>query len=146
MDRHETIKGHSYSIGKLNVFEQFHVARRLGPMLSDIIAAFVSAPNLFAGGGDEDAKALEVLEIATGPLSNSLAKMSNADADYILHACLSVCQRKQTSGYAKVFVSGGGMMFQDIQLDTLLGLTFFALQENLAGFFPTGQPTSGAQK
>jgi hypothetical protein len=145
MERHEEIKGHTYAIGKLNVFEQFHVARRLGPMLSEIVAAFMSAPNLFAGGG-EDAKALEFLELATGPLANSLAKMSNADADYITHACLSVCQRKQAHGYAKVFVPGGGIMFQDIQLDTFLGLVFFVLQENLAGFFPIGQPTSGAQK
>jgi hypothetical protein len=43
-------------------------------------------------------------------------------------------------------VPGGGIMFQDIQLDTLLGLTFFALQENVGGFFPTSQPTSVTQK
>jgi hypothetical protein len=146
MAREEELKGITYSIGKMNVFEKFHVARRLGPMLSDIIAAFLAAPNLLAGGGDEEARMLEILQIATGPLANSLAKMSNEDADYITHACLSVCQRKQANGYAKVFISGGGIMFQDIELDSFLGLTFFALQENLGPFFPIGQQTSVAPK
>jgi hypothetical protein len=147
MDRQETIKGVTYVIGRLDVFEQFHIARRLGPMLSELLQAFKSAAGLFMGeAASKDEIIMAILEIATGPLANALAKMSNADADYILHGCLAVCQRQQATGYAKVYVRGGGMMFQDIQLDTLLALVFFVIQENLGGFFPTGQPTSGTQK
>lgn len=149
MDRHEEIAGHKYAIGKLDAFEQLHVARRLAPMLSELMSAFISAPALFTGkteGEDESKALMEVLELATGPLADAFSKMSNVDVDYIVHACLSVCERKQAKGYAKVYIPRGGLMFQDIQLDTLLGLTWYVIQENLAGFFPTSQPTSGAQK
>jgi hypothetical protein len=149
MDRHEEIKGHTYSIGKMDAFEQLHVARRLAPMVSELMAAFISAPSLFTGKAEaenESKMLMDVLEIAGGPLADAFSKMSNVDVDYIVHACLSVCQRKQSHGYAKVFVRGGGLAFQDIQLDTLLGLTWFVIQENLAGFFTTSQPISGAQK
>jgi hypothetical protein len=139
MVRHEEIKGHTYTIGKLDAFEQIHIARRLAPMLSELMSAFKSAPAVFTGkaeGEDESKMLMDVLEIAMGPLSDAFSKMSNVDVDYILHACLSVCERKLAHNYAKVY----------IPLDTLLGLTWYVLQENLAGFFPTSQPTSGTPK
>jgi hypothetical protein len=143
MDRTETLNGHKYVIGRLDAFEQLHVARRLAPMLSSLLAAFASAPAILSAkaDGDEDAFNLQVLELATGPLADSFAKMPQADVDYVVQACLAVCQRKQESGHAKVYARGGGMLFQDMQLDTLLGLVWFVIQENLSSFFPISQQT-----
>jgi hypothetical protein len=136
-----TIAGHSYTIGELNAFEQLHVARRLAPVLAGIVSAFSSAPHLSKGESAEE----KILELATGPLANAFAQMSDVDVDYIVHRCLAVCHRKRAGGQDKVFANGV-LMFKDIKLDTLMGLTLAVIQENLGSFFPTGQPTSGEAK
>jgi Phage tail assembly chaperone protein, TAC len=141
------IAGITYQVGKLNAFEQLHVARRLAPMFGALVSVFAAAPKGLEEGGSEEGESVEskILELAMGPLADTFAKMSNEDVDFIVNTCLSACQRKQERGWAKVFVNGH-LMFQDIQLDTLLGLTFAVLQENLGSFFPTSQPTSDTQK
>jgi hypothetical protein len=140
------IAGITYQVGKLNAFEQLHVARRLAPMLGDLVSIFKQHPNLISDGeSDGESAESRILELALGPLSHTFAKMSNEDVDFIVNTCLSACQRKQERGYAKVFVNGH-LMFQDIQLDTLLGLTFAVIEENLGSFFPTGRPASDTLK
>jgi hypothetical protein len=132
----------TYSTGKLNAFEQLHVSRRLAPMLAALVSSFQSAPSLAKGAElNED----DILALATGPLADTFSKMSDEDVNYIVNTCLAVCQRKQAGGYSKV-ISNGNLMFSDIELDTLMGLTLAVIQENLGRFFPTSQPTSDAPK
>ena len=64
------LEEHEYRLGKLDVFTQFHVSRRLVPIL---IA--------FAKGGSEETLA-DILE----PVVLEIAKLGDADANYILHA------------------------------------------------------------
>ena len=134
----ETINGVEYQIGKLGAFEQFHVGRKLAPLLAHALPAFMQ----FAEGGTDRPDIEVVLLSGAGiPIAEVLAKMSKEDVDFVLHECLAVCQRKQTKGWAKVFANGV-LMFQDVEADTLFGLTKAVIEVSLGRFFPTGQPES----
>ena len=114
------IKGKTYRSGRMDARRQFHVLRRLAPLLS----------------GLTDLAALKADPLAAiGPLAETVAAMKDADMDYVLDACLEVTERKQTAGgWAKVMV-GGSLMFEDLDMADMLRLAGAALQENMAGFF-----------
>jgi hypothetical protein len=121
------LNGVTYSIEKLNAFEQLHIARRLAPMLASL-----------AGAEDEGG--------ALPAIADTLSKMSDDDVNYIVNNCLKACKRKQEGkGYAKVMVSGA-LMFADIDLTAMLALVQAVVEENLGSFFPTSQLPSATQK
>jgi hypothetical protein len=125
----ETVEvgGFSYRIGRIDARKQFHVSRRLMPLLARLGGA---AALKSQAGADGFTKFL-------GPLSEVLSKMSDEDVDYVLDACLSVCQRIQPNGQgAPVMARGGGMMFNDIDMGQMVQLTVHVIRENLSGFFP----------
>jgi hypothetical protein len=136
----ETINGIEYNIGKLDPFEQMHVGRRLAPLLAHAMPAFMS---IVAQGDIEKRPDIEIVLLSGAgiPIAEVLAKMSNEDVDYVIHQCLSVCQRKQKNGWAKVFANGV-LMFADIEGDTLVALTKHVVEVSLGRFFPTGQSES----
>lgn len=146
MERTETFNGVTYVIGKMPVFEQMHVARRLAPMYSGLIAAFADSPEIVQSDEPDDIKENKILVFASSHLAEAFAKMSNTDVDYVVHACLAVCQRKQERGFARIFIPGSGLIFNDIDLDAMIGLVWAVIEENLGSFFPTSQPTSGESK
>lgn len=133
-----TLNGQTYRVDRLNAFQQFHVARRLAPALWALgKGAMLNAQA--AGASFSDAVALG----AIGPLVEVIAKMSNEESEYVLAACLGVCYRQSGNGWQKVYAEGGGLMFQDIDLPTMMQLTVAAIQENLGNFLnalPTAQP------
>ena len=124
-----------YRTGKLSAFEQLHVARRLAPALANLFTVFSTAPTMGEGESIEDT----ILSLATGPLADTFSKMSDEDVDYIVNTCLGVCERQQEKGWAKIMRSGT-LMFHNLELDELLGLTFTVIQENLGRYFPSSQP------
>jgi len=129
-----TINGHTYKIGKLNALTQFHVARRIAPVVSGL-GIFI-----------EVAKADPLAAI--GPVAEAIGKMTDADSEYVIYTCLGAVQRKQPGvnlGWGPV-TSSGGLMYDDIDLPVMLQLVFHVLQVNLAGFLNAlpGSPQGGA--
>ncbi|MDD3310951.1 phage tail assembly chaperone [Pseudodesulfovibrio sp.] len=129
-----TINGNAYRAGRMDARRQFHVVRRLAPIISGLT-------DLKSLMGDPMA--------ALGPLADAIAEMKDADADYILDACLAVVERKQPAGgWAKVMVNGG-LMFQDLDMAAMLRLTWAVLQEDMQGFFdalPRPSPAAPPKK
>lgn len=123
------IGGNSYQIGKLDAFKQFHLARRIAPVLFSLGGA-VSAFLPQDGGESSDVDVLKAIE----PMVNVISKMSDADSQYVLNACLSVCSRKQGNGYQRVFVDGSGLMFIDVDLSVMMQLVQAVIQDNLGNF------------
>jgi hypothetical protein len=76
------------------------------------------------------------------PIADALAKMPRDDVRFVVGECLSVVQRKQAKGWAKVYVNGS-MMFQEIEGPEMLKLTQAVCEVSLGRFFPTSQPDSG---
>lgn len=116
------IGGQKYRIGRIDARKQFHVARRLAPLLAGMTGIPYKASG-FAG--------------FIGPLTDALSGMSDEDVDYVIDVCLGVCQRLQPNGQgAPVIARGGGLMFEDIDMGQMVQLAVKVIQQNLSGFFP----------
>lgn len=121
------IAGQNYRIGKLNALTQFHVVRRLGPVLATM---GVSMGMLKQGLNLTQESFLELL----GPITGVLAQMSNEDTDYIIFTCLSAVSRQQgDTGFAPV-ATANRLMFEDIDLPAMLRLVVEVLKASLGNF------------
>lgn len=104
----------------MDTFKQFHVARRLTPVLGSLASA--------AGSGSDLTKAIV-------PIADAISSMADADCDYILHACLNVVKLDQGNNTWSPIFSNGLLMFQEIDMATMLQIAVKVIQDNLSGFF-----------
>lgn len=123
--------GKTYRATKLNAVAQFHIVRRLAPVLGEL------APVLQKSGGDSDG--LDALPA----LTSAIGKLTDADADYILLGLLSCLSRKQEGGVGWTPITNTAVagqpsmiMYDDIDMGTMLKLAWQAFQFNLADLFP----------
>lgn len=135
MDRDFEIGNRKFKLCKLEAFKQFHVVRRLTPILSDLLPGIGSFQKL--KGYEllsEDQKLDQVAKFA-GPVFTGLAKLSDTDADFVLYGLLSAVEMQQTTGnWAKVS-TGSMLMIQDMDLAVLIQLAGRSFMYNLSGFF-----------
>lgn len=123
------INGVQYKTGRLDGFQQFHIVRRIAPLLVGIGDIYQKM-----GKYDEQSWQLEDLISKFGGLANILVQMSDEDVDHIIKMCLGVCKRQDSGGWAPVTSQTGSLMFQDIDMMVMLSLTYRTIQENLGGF------------
>lgn len=97
-----TINGVEYSTGKLDAFRQFHITRRLLPVMLGLAGAADSVAAILSGSGAPNPAELQ-------PMADAIAGMSDTDAEYVLQNCLAVCQRQSGQGWQTVFRFGGGL-------------------------------------
>lgn len=135
------VNGRTYSIGQLDARAQFHVSRRIAPILASM---GISLATLRAGATIN----LDQLATSLGPVSEVVANMSDETVDYIIATCFSVVSRKQDEVAGKAqwapAARGAQMMFADINMPTMLRIVVAVLQENLMDFLqePAAQGTS----
>ncbi len=124
-----TINDQNYRSIKLDAFKQFHLSRRLVPVIG-ALATLASADS-----ADFNA--------VVGPLSSAIASMPDADCDYILKTCMAAVSIQQGNVWSPV-MRDGVVMFEQIDLKVLLQIAAKVIQDNLAGFFQgvAGAPTS----
>lgn len=125
-DRDFEIGTLKFKLNKLDPFKQFHILRRLTPLLSDLmpVAQKLSGPNV---------KAEDQFE-AFVPIFNGISKLSDEDANRVLLGLLSSVEVQQGQGnWAKV-ASDSNLMFQNIELHILLQVAGRAFGYNLKGF------------
>jgi hypothetical protein len=144
MESEITVSGATYAIGKLDAFKQFHVARRLAPVLASMGGAVEKLSAASAGAtklvqmqleGSEPADSGDAMVAIMSAVAEVIAKMPEDDVNYILHACLGVAKRKDGDRWARV-MNGASMMYQDIDMPAMMQITFVTLRENLSNFFP----------
>lgn len=139
------LKGQKYVTGKLTPHQQFHCLRRLGPR--------IIGPMSFLGEADLTKVSDEDFALAIKPLFESIGKMSNLDADYVLNVCLMNVSKRQADKLAPVWIQTGvneldqsvpvgHFMFQDIDMMVMMGLVQAVLKANL-GNFSQGQLANG---
>ena len=121
-----TIDKVEYRIGKLDALKQFHVSRRLAPLLAEM---GISLTMLSKGAGTGIDDFLPIL----GRIGEMMAKMTDADSNFIIFTSLGVVDIKQGDKFAPVAV-GGNLMFQDMSMTTMLRLVGETLKDNLGGF------------
>lgn len=135
------VKGITYSVGKLNALTQFHISRRVAPILASM---GISLAALKAGAKIS----VEDMAVSLGPVSEVLANMSDEHVEYIIATTLAVVRRKQSTDaqgkatWAPV-ARGAQLMFDDIDMAAMLRLVVAVLQENLANFLrELGEPAT----
>lgn len=117
------LDGQVYRIGKMDAMTQFHVARRIGPIMASV------TESAQAGG---EFNLLDVMATA----AQVIAKMSDDDVEYVIARCLSVVGRIQPDGRAAAVWRGKSLMFNDIQMPAMVRLSVEVVKENLGPFFP----------
>jgi len=139
------IDGAKYRTGQLNAFAQFHVFRKLTPVISGVINSFASiSEHQQANGNAADEIALnKQFWSSIGPVAEALANMTQEDSEFVLHTCLRVVQRQMTQNqWVNITAPNGMMMFEDIHLGGMLQLTYAVLEDNLGDFFRQGLVSS----
>jgi hypothetical protein len=111
-----TVNGHEYTSGKLNAKQQFHIVRRLAPVLSGLV-------------GIKDA------EDAIGSITNAISSLSDTDADFVLFGLLSCVERQDASGGWAKITAGELLMYQDIDLMAMMQIAVESFKVNFGNFF-----------
>ena len=124
-----TIAGNTYRYGKLNAFQQFHIERRIMPLVFSALPVFFGT----TGKTEESVTSFQDILEKSRPLADFLSKMSDEDADYVTRTCLSVIQRKQGMEWVSL-MSDGRLMFDDLDAFETVLLSFFVIRRNLANF------------
>ena len=125
-----------FKLSKIDAFKQFHIVRRIAPILADLLPALQEVTKI--AGKDsvlsEGDKLEEFAKIAS-PLMKGLSKLTDEDSNKVLFGLLSSVEVQQSSGnWAKV-VSDSMLMMQDMELPVLLQVAGRAFAFNLQGFF-----------
>lgn len=130
-----TVGAHEYSVGKLDAVKQFHIVRRLSPVLTELKPLLTQVMAAQKTGKAVDLKNVNPFE-ALVPVVNLLSKMEDDEADKILFGLLACIQRKQQGGgYSPVIaVDCKSLMFSDLDMPEMLQLCAKALMQNLGNF------------
>ena len=130
-----------YRTGRLNVFEQLNLVRRIAPLLSGLGQSLAQAPQRrVSNGEDEDDPALDPAAeanfwAALKPIAEAIKDMSDEDSTYVVRLCLSKCRRQDNGHWAAIMASSGQDFMFPIDLATAMQLTYATLGENLDSFF-----------
>lgn len=120
----------SYSLsGKLDVFTQLSLARKLAPALPVVDVQLKE---------ENKGKPKAILVVMM------LAQISDEDSAFVVRKCLSVVMRKQDTGLARVQAANGSIMFDDITMDEILEMVSWVIEENLGDFLRTALTDSAA--
>lgn len=137
----DEFNGIRYRFGRMDAMKQFHVTRRLAPLVTrmgevDFAALLPPKP----AEGEDVAKPNMLGKLQ--PIAEALSLLPDADCEYIINAAMSVVTREQGPTFVAVWHKGVGRpMFDDIDMLLMLNLTARTLMENLSGFFPAPAST-----
>ena len=131
------IGGQSYTIGRLNALDQFHVSRKIAPIIPTIMPIIAEiakgdlAKTLESIDENEPAEldSLSPLGKALEPFMEAFAKMPEEDANYVIHKCLSMVKRN-----GAVVCRGQSIMFDDLDMDQILPLIIAVIRVSLSNF------------
>ncbi len=90
MENSFNIGEREFKLRKISPFIQFHMVRRLGPVLSDLAPALGEIRKKCASieSMTEDQK-LDAFAQVFAPLMMGMSKLNDKDADYVLHNLLN---------------------------------------------------------
>lgn len=132
-----TVGKRTYVTGRLDAFKQLHVSRKLAPLVMALQGSLGGLkPEDFEIAKENDDAAVALFANSANPMVEAFSKMPNEDVDYIVGACLDVCQaRDPTAGALSPVRVAGKMMFDDVDMAVVMRLTFAVVKENLGDFF-----------
>lgn len=142
-ERDFTIGDTNFKLHKLDAFKQFHIARRIAPVLSKFIPVMNEIAKFSKKGSKltEDQK-FDQIALMAKPILDGLAALSEEDANKLLLSLLAAVEMEQKpAGWAYV-VRGDTLIFQTMELPTMLQLAGRSFMYNLGGFMSALPQTS----
>jgi hypothetical protein len=142
-ERDFTIGLREFKLLKIDTFKQFHIARRLMPIMGDIMPLAKKLKDLEKEDLSEDAK-FDAIATLAQPIMNGIAKLSDEDANLVLLGLCSSVEMKQMpiGNWARVANDKAGLMFHDLELPELLQIAGRSFIFNIARFFPSAPQAS----
>lgn len=129
-----------YQVNSLNAMDQFHVFRRVAPLMRGLGEGFASLPPEAMDGSLAELSERDTLRIF-GPLMDVLAGMDDANINYIIHKCLAKVQVQVQDGrWTAAMPSPGHFQYENkMNMSVLFRLVIAVLQESgVLGFFTDG--------
>jgi hypothetical protein len=133
-ERDFEIGGRKFKLNKIDAFKQFHIVRRIGPILADLIPAMKNVQQISGKAELSESEKLDQFAALAAPFMTGLSKLSDADSELVLFGLLSSVEVNANGAWAKVATSSM-LMMQDMELPILLQVAGRAFMFNLSGFF-----------
>lgn len=130
-ERDFEIGSKKFKLGRIDALKQFHIVRKLAPVLSDLIPI---AHKMHKAGKANGAPITDEDIEQFAPLIGSFSKLSDQDTDAVLFGLLSSVEVQSGGGWARVS-NGTTLMFQDMELPELMQIAGRAFMFNMTGFF-----------
>lgn len=140
-----TIGEKQFRSGKLDAMKQFHVSRRIAPIIPTLVPIFVKVAKDGGSTGD-----IEGIAELLGPFAEGIASLSDESSEYVISTCLSVV-RRQTGANQWAFVwnqQGNTCMFDDMDIGDIIQIVVKVISESLGPFIQgllTSQASSPEQ-
>lgn len=147
------LAGHTYRVGKIPAMQQFHLSRKVAPIIPTLVPVFTRLQAGAAASQDGAAAPLtanlDATAEALSPFTEAIAEMPNEAAEFVLSTCLSVVQRQQGTTWSSIWSGQHNTpMFDDIDLGVMLQLAvrviILSLGPTLAGLLTGPRPGSPA--
>ena len=126
--------GVKFKIGKLNAFKQFHLVRRIAPILADLLPAIQDLQKASKGKSPLDSDNFEETAKILAPILTGFSKLSDQDSEFVLYGLLSCVEVQLGPSWAKVSTDSM-LMVQDMELPMLLQIAGRSFMANLSNFF-----------
>jgi hypothetical protein len=143
-ERNFEIGARKFKLNKINAFDQFHIVRRLAPLLGELMPVALKLKSM----GDVNVEKMtdEQLKMFS-PIMTGLAKLSDEDSNRVLLGLCSSAEMFQPASNNWARIAGpAGLMFQDLELPELLQIAGRAFMFNLQGFFQSAPQVSHGGK
>ncbi|WP_425327620.1 phage tail assembly chaperone [Pseudomonas nitroreducens] len=141
-----TVVGQTYRTTKIDAMRQFHLSRKIAPVIPALIPVFAKlAESQKAEGTKPLSSDLAAMASLFEPFAEAVATMSDETAEYVMGTCLSVISRQQGTTWAPIWNDRQKVcMFDDIDSGVMLQLAAHVVRESL-GPFLAGLLSTSAQ-
>lgn len=141
------IDGQEYSASKLDAFKQFHLSRKIAPVIPTLFPMYLEIAK-----GKDLTNDLAALGAMLQPFTDALANLSDEHSEYVLKTCLSAVRRKQADKWTPIWSnSHNTCIFDDMDMGVMIRVCIEVIKDSLGGFIqgllmsqagnPTNQPT-----
>ena len=134
------ISGQHFNCGKLPTRTQWHVVRRLMPVIQGMMPLFAASEQMrLNDAGDGTVSPLDAVNVfdALSALTNTIGMLNDQDADYIIDAALNCVRWRQGDRWMPIRAPGGAFMIGTAdEFDVQIRLLWEVLRESLANFTP----------
>lgn len=126
------VGGKSYAAQQLPPKKQLKVAKRLLPLMSELLT-----PEFLATVKKQEGKVVVDPARVLPAIAQAFHKLSDEDVDTICALTLSSVQRKEGTGWSTLATPDGDLMHNDVNMPQMLEIVWKVIEGNLGDFFST---------